>query len=170
MWLAATKRPPQQVLSSSHIRCKLLLREVVCVATPAAARACRFLLCFGLCQGLRIHTSLFNARKTVSEYVCSTGGRPASWFVLCSHEVAHEAETSRILFASVSVVMKGNVFAANSLRKKLCIEVCSCAKMVAILLTVKPSNIVQFKECRCLAICMQSLGFTEVDFPWQLHV
>lgn len=85
--------------------------------------------------------------------------------MLCSHEAAHKAETSRVSFASVSVVMKGNVFAENSLRRELCSEGWSCAKMVAILLTVKPSKIVQFKERRCLAICMQSLGFTEVDFP-----
>ena len=53
----------------------------------------------------------------------STGGRPASpssrfvYVVLCGREAAREAETGRVLFASVSVVMKGHVFTENGSRE-----------------------------------------------------
>ena len=36
--------------------------------------------------------------------------------VLCGREAAREAETGRVLFASVSVVMNGHVFAENGSR------------------------------------------------------
>ena len=61
-------------------------------------------------------------KKQFSACVCSTGGRPASrwsWFVymvLCGREAAREAENGRVLFASVSVVMNGQVFVENGLR------------------------------------------------------
>ena len=61
--------------------------------------------------------------KQFSACVCSIGGRPTSrssrfvYMVLCGHEAAHEAETGRVLFASVSVVMKGHVFTENGSRE-----------------------------------------------------
>ena len=36
--------------------------------------------------------------------------------MLCGREAAREAETGRVLFASVSVVMNGHVFVENGLR------------------------------------------------------
>ena len=38
------------------------------------------------------------------------------YVVLCGREAAREAETGRVLFASMSVVMKGHVFAENGSR------------------------------------------------------
>ena len=88
----------------------------------------------------------------------STGGRPASrlsrfvYVVLCSHEAAREAETGRVLFASVSVVMKGHVFAEDG----------SCGAVqwgeLAILLTVKQSKIVRFKNTSVLPFIRKVSG------------
>ena len=61
-------------------------------------------------------------KKQFSACVCSTGGRPASrpsrfvYMVLFGLEAAREAETGRVLFASMSVVMNGHVFVENGLR------------------------------------------------------
>ena len=106
--------------------CKSLLREAVCVATAAAARAC------GLSALLRSSPgSAYSCTSTepvlvhgkqFSVCVCSTGSKPASrssqfvYMVLCGREVAREAKTGRVLFASVSVVMKGHVFTENGSR------------------------------------------------------
>ena len=38
------------------------------------------------------------------------------YMVLCGREAAREAETGRVLFASVTVVMNGHVFADNGSR------------------------------------------------------
>ena len=81
-------------------------------------------------------------------------------------EAAHEAETGRVLFASVSVVMK---------LRMARVEPCSEAtKTVAILLTVKPSKIVRFKNTGVWLFMRRVSGvyksaFSYV-FTWQLHV
>ena len=62
-------------------------------------------------------------KSSFSMCIRSTGGRPASrssrfvYVVLCGREAVREAETGRVLFASVSVVMKGHVFAENGSRE-----------------------------------------------------
>ena len=106
--------------------CKSLLREAVCVATAAAARACRLSALLLSSPGsayLCASTELVLVHeKQFSACVCSTGGRPASrpsrfvYVVLFGREAAREAETGRVLFASMSVVMKGHVFVENGLR------------------------------------------------------
>ena len=54
--------------------------------------------------------------------MCSTGGRPAIrssqlvYMVLGGREAAREAETGRVFFASMSVVINGHVFVENGLR------------------------------------------------------
>ena len=106
--------------------CKSLLREAVCVATAAAARACRLSTLLrsspgSACSYVSTEPVLVH-KKQFSVCVCSTGGRPTSrssrfvYMVLCGREAAREAETGRVLFASVSVVMKGHVFAENGSR------------------------------------------------------
>ena len=60
--------------------------------------------------------------KQFSACVCNTGGRPASrssrfvYMVLCGREAAREAKTGRVLFASMSVVIREHVFAENGSR------------------------------------------------------
>ena len=71
---------------------------------------------------MRIYRPALAHEKQFSACVCSTGGRPTSrssrfvYMVLCGREAAREAETGRVLFASVSIVMNGHVFAENGLR------------------------------------------------------
>ena len=71
---------------------------------------------------MRLYMSLLVHEMQFSVVVCSTGGRPASrwsrfvYMVLFGREVAREAETGRVLFASMSVFMKGYVFVENGLR------------------------------------------------------
>ena len=106
--------------------CKSLLREAVCVATAAAARACRLSALLRSSPGYTyscVSTEpVLVHEKQFSACVCNTGGRPASrssrfvYMVLCGREAAREAETGRVLFASMSVVMKGHVFAKNGSR------------------------------------------------------
>ena len=106
--------------------CKSLLREAVCVATAAAARACRLSALLRSSPGSAYSCAstepVLVHEKQFSACVCSTGGRPASrssrfvYMVLCGREAAREAETGRVLFVSVSVVMNGHVFAENGSR------------------------------------------------------
>ena len=102
-----------------HTYCKSLLREAVCVATAAAARACRLSAFLRSSPGSTyscVSTEpVLVHEKQFSACVCSTVGRPTSrssrfvYTVLCGREAAREAETGRVLFAVVSVVMKGHV-------------------------------------------------------------
>ena len=106
--------------------CNSLLREAVCVATAAAARACRLSALLRSSPGYAYSCAstelVLVHEKQFSACVCSTGGRPASrssrfvYMVLCGREAAREAETGRVLFASMSVFMKGHVFVENGLR------------------------------------------------------
>ena len=106
--------------------CKSLLREAVCVATAAAARACYLSALLrsspGSAYSYASTEPVLVHEKQFSACVCSTGGRPTSrssrfvYMVLCGREAAREAETGRVLFASVSVVMNGHVFAENGSR------------------------------------------------------
>ena len=102
------------------------------------------------------------------------GVRP-SLFMWCSSaakrlEAAREAETGGVLFASMYVVMNG-LF----LLRMACVEQCSGAtKMLAILLTVKPSKIVRFKNTGVLPVIREVSGVfrkcISYVFTWQLHV
>ena len=81
--------------------------------------------------------------------------------VLCGREAAHEAETGRDLFASVSLVMKGHVFAENGSRGAVQWGDKDGGHL-ADSQTVKNCAI---QKHRCLAIYTRSLwGFTEVHF------
>ena len=106
--------------------CKSLLREAVCVATAAAARAYHPSALLRSSPGSAYSCAstelVLVHEKQFSACVCSTGGRPASrssrfvYMVICGREAAREAETGHVLFASMSVVMKGHVFAENGSR------------------------------------------------------
>ena len=103
--------------------CKSLLRDAVSVATAAAARACRLSALLRFSPGSAyscVSTELVLVHeKQFSACVCSTGDRPASrwsrfvYVVLFGRETAREAETGRVLFASVSVVINGHFFVEN---------------------------------------------------------
>ena len=107
--------------------------------------------------------------------VCSTGGRPASrssqfvFVVLFGHEAtrsAPEAETGRVLFASVSVVMNGHVFVENGLRGAVQWGD-KDAGHLADDQTVK--NCAIQKTPVFGSLYAESLGFTEVHFPTYLY-
>ena len=103
-----------------------LLREAVCVATAAAARACRPSALLrsspGSANSCASTEFVLVHEKQFSACVCNPGGRPACrssrfvYMVFCGREAAREAETGRVLFALVSVVMNGYVFAENGSR------------------------------------------------------
>ena len=106
--------------------CKLLLREAVCVATAAAARACRLSALLrsppGSAYSCASTELVLVHEKQFTACVWCAGGRSASrssrfvYIALCGREAAREVETGRVLFASMSVVMKGHVFVENGLR------------------------------------------------------
>ena len=76
-------------------------------------------------------------------------------------EAAREAETGRVLFASMSVVMNGHVFVENG---------SGATQMLAILLTVKSSKIVRFKNTGVLPFIREVSGvLTESAFLTYLH-
>ena len=119
-------------------------------------------------------------KKQFSACVCSTGGRPASrpsrlftWFSSAAKrlEAAREAETGRVLFASMSVVMNGHVFVENGLREAVQWGN-KDAGHLADGQTVKNCAI---QKHRCFAFYTRSLrGSQKVHFlrifKWQLHV
>ena len=109
-----------------HTYCKSLLREAVCVAIAAATRACRLPALLRSPPGSAYSYALQSLSQSIKNSfgmcIRSTGGRPASrssrfvYVLLCGREAAREAETGRVLFALVSVVIKGHVFAENGSR------------------------------------------------------
>ena len=109
--------------------CKSLLREAVCIATAAAARACRLSALPRSSPGSAYSCAstqlVLVHEKQFSACVCSTGGRPASrssrfvYVALFGRQAARGAETGRVLFASMPVFMKGHVFVENGLRETM---------------------------------------------------
>ena len=154
-------------------------REAVCVATAAAARAFRLSALLrsppGSAYSYALKSLSQSMKSSFSMCMRSTGGRSAChscrflYMVLFGREAARQAGTGCVLFASVSVVMNGHVFA----EKGSCGAVQRGDKDGSYLADSQTVKNCAIQKHRCFAFYTRSLWGSQklhFIFTWQLHV